>query len=159
MVQHYRSRWRKTVEMSQVHFWHSAGFLNELGQVWPEAKSCVCLHKSRPRVCGSPRCLSWAQRKHRRCMGHCVRQGGPRMTRSHCKHSQRVRDAARACVCAHVRASAHVCPSKAAVRYKYGATPWVNAHCLVFTGMSTPAPALAFDVSSKFAQKGRKVNS
>lgn len=38
-------------------------------------------------------------------------------------------------VCARVHVSMHLCPSIAAVRYKYGATPYVNALCLTFTGM------------------------
>lgn len=126
--------------MYQVHFWNSLWFLNELGPCFASAtrgQALTVLCASSTKVClngkgdGNKRCLSsGCSANTDSARGHCARRRD-RPTLLALQTLPAVQSELP--VRAHVLM--HLCPSITAVTYKYGATPWVNALCLTFTGM------------------------
>lgn len=126
--------------MYQVHFWNSPWFLNELGPcfasaTWGQALTVLCASSTKVRLNGkgdgNKRCLSsGCSANTDSARGHCARRRD-RPTLLALQTLPAVQSELP--VRAHVLM--HLCPSITAVTYKYGATPWVNALCLTFTGM------------------------
>lgn len=126
--------------MYQVHFWNSPWFLNELGPCFAsatggQALTVLCASSTKVRLNGkgdgNKRCLSsGCSANTDSARGHCARRRD-RPTLLALQTLPAVQSELP--VRAHVLM--HLCPSITAVTYKYGATPWVNALCLTFTGM------------------------